>query len=400
MGRKKPLAIAGAAVALVVAVAAIWLMQHPASNNATTNNTQIQSVVNSSGDNMTRIANMSETKPTINLISSSSALPFVQMWVSQYNLENNKGTVNVVYSNTVDGGSDKNGNLTQFLSSNSADIAIIGNPSQSNSSGESLFLPVSPYAVAVVYNIPSFPDVPSGLKLDRDTLGAIMTGNVTYWDDHRIKSQNADANLPHQKIIVVHPSKPESSTSLLAQYLMPATGKTNWSGSSQTAANPGAISALVQKTPFSIGFIDFAYAVQTKMTFGALETNGTKFVEPSIGSISNALRNGTVVGNISTSSSIANATFDSNAIPTISPVGNESYPVTGLYFAAFSNNTANYADNQTAAAVKDFARWMVSMEAQKMLNDVQYPSVYSSDVLSAYIREKAPGPGFEPGSKE
>ncbi|TLY09817.1 MAG: hypothetical protein E6K85_05205, partial [Thaumarchaeota archaeon] len=82
-----------------------------------------------------------------------------------------------------------------------SDLVIVGDIRHATS--ESNYIPVSAQAVAVVYNIPSFPDIPSGMKLNTSLLVAIFNGTITRWDDPTIKSLNGDMNLPSERIIVV-----------------------------------------------------------------------------------------------------------------------------------------------------------------------------------------------------
>ena len=211
MEYRKKLALAAIAGVFAIAIGGLVVWSAIAQGKYSTNSkTMVQSVANSSNNSATQTANNSEpqnAKTMINLVSSPSALPFVQRWVAQYNLEQNRGLVNVIYTAEADSADAQDyANLTRYLKSNSADVAIIGNAQWDNLSADknSVFVPVSAEGIAIVYNIPSFPDVPSGLKLAPATLQRILTGNITYWDDQSIKLQNSDLNLPHQKIVVVH----------------------------------------------------------------------------------------------------------------------------------------------------------------------------------------------------
>ena len=54
--------------------------------------------------------------------------------------------------------------------------------------------------VAVIYNVPG---LAAPLKLPRDLLPAIFTGEVTEWDDPRIAAANPGATLPSRTIAIV-----------------------------------------------------------------------------------------------------------------------------------------------------------------------------------------------------
>lgn len=311
-------------------------------------------------------------KTMLSVLSSPATFPFVERWAAQYNNGDNLGTVQPVYSADAD---DANipklySNVSDFLAGYSADLAIAGRPVQmtGNFTYEgAVFVPVSPQAVAVVYNVPGFPDVPSGIKLDQPTLYAILSGNATRWNDPRITTLNPDLNLPDEPIVVVHERKAGSASELVERYL---NSTVVWPESSQAAESPDALSAAVRQTPFSIGYVDFSNAVQTRMTFAALQNSDGEYVLPSYDSIGRAVQNGTVV-------SVANGTETATMPPTTSvgQLGNGSYPVVGFYYVALSDASGTQSA-ENAAASRDFARWIAGADGQQMLADVQYPSIY------------------------
>ena len=354
--------------------------------------TSIQPVANSSdGNKSTQISNDSNaSRTTIELVSLPSATTVVQGWVAQYNAQQNKGIVSASFSRDAE--SPKN--MSELFSSSSADLAVVGNVPDSKTSGSHVFLvPVSPHAVAVVYNIPGFPDVSSGLKLNATTLASVFRGNITYWDDAAIKAPNPDLNLPHERIVLVHLGKDDSSADLLDRYLSPgANGSSiNWAKSSTVVQSVGDLSTTVEQTPFSIGQIDYAYAVQTKMTYGALQNSRGNFVLPTLDSISSAVRNGTRIGNATVLSNV-NSGNDSLLAANIPRVdipqigGNSSYPVVGFYDAAFANRTG--MSNATSDAVKDFAKWMAGIQGQRVIGDAQYPAIYDTELMKTYLKQK------------
>jgi phosphate transport system substrate-binding protein len=328
-------------------------------------------------------------KIPVSALSSPSALPFVEKWVAQYNSERNPVSVNVNYSDRADDASIPllYSNISAFLADRSADLVIASRPIAAKGNftyAGSVFLPVSPQAVAVVYNIPSLPDVPSGLRLDPATLYAVLSGNATYWDDMKIKSLNPNMSLPHKQIVVVHEGPAGSASDMLGRYLASASNHTlAWPESSLVADSANSLSAMVRQTPYSIGYVDFAFAAQTRMTYASLKNSGGQYLLPSADSIGAAVRNGTVVN-----PALVNGTGPGNPAlaappPTISvgKLGNGSYPVVGFYYAAFSDRATAHGMNETAqrgkhAAVIDLVRWMAGREGQQVLKDMQYPSVY------------------------
>jgi ABC-type phosphate transport system substrate-binding protein len=297
----------------------------------------------------TAVANttvIAEAAPVIDVISAPSAFPFVERWAAQYGARG-AGEVNVDYQDEI----EDLGN---------SDLAIVGNVTAKNST----FIPVSPQAVAVVYNIPSFPDVPSGMKFNATVLSAVLNGNISRWNNVSISGLNPDLNLPSENIIVIHESSNSSSLALLENYL---DSKISWSNDSITVSDSNELASMVRKTPYSIGYVDYSYAIQTKMTFAAIANSDNMYVVPSMESISEAIETGGQVQNI----------------PFIngSRLGNSSYPLVGLYYGVLSDD----AENATA----DFVSWLIDESGgQQTLAEVQYPPVYDNRDLAAYAANK------------
>ena len=245
-----------------------------------------------------------------------------------------------------------------------------------HAANKSYAIPVSAQAVAIVYNIPSFPDIPSGMKLDASLLASIFNGTVVKWNNPAIKDLNQGMNLPDEKIVVVHENGRSSSLSLLEKYLSMSV---IWPSNSIGVLGPDELAATVRKTPYSIGYVDFSFATQTRMTFAAVANPHYQYVLPSIDSIDQAVNSSLQVQNVT------NVNRTVNLIPPFinaSMFGNSSYPVTGLYYAALPNRMSGAADDATL----DFVRWTIDKNVgQQVLPQVQYPPIYKEDgPLSKY----------------
>lgn len=312
-------------------------------------------------------------KTSISVLSSPSAFPFVDKWVAQYNSGQNLGSARPDYSSAADGTSQYQ-NVTGFLADNAADLAITGTtpPDWGN---QTVLMPVSPQAIAVVYNVPGLPDVPSGLKLDQPTLAAMLSGNVTQWDDPRIKDKNPDTTLPSEKIVVVREARPGSASELVVRYVG---NETTWPADSIVVDSPADLSAAVRQTPYSVGYIDFSYAIQTRMTYAALANSDGEYVLPSIDSIGRAVQNGTVVQGNSTDLSMPPST-------TIGQLGAGSYPIVSFYYVVLDDKETapGTPEHAKAAAALDFANWAAGPGGQQILIDMQYPWIYSQNAALA-----------------
>ena len=349
--------------------------------------TRVTTNDNSSSVNQTASAPIMPT--TIDIISTTSAFPFVQRWVAQY--ENQQptpsGDVNVDYM------ADRE-IIVGEGSSGHSDLAIVGVPDKNNNTS---YIPVSAQAVAIVYNIPSFPDIPSGLRLNSTTLYLILNGSITRWDDAAIKYLNPGLNLPEERIVVVHnggdnsngtsSSSSSSSLALLNQYL--GHPSLSWPKNDSIAASgPAELAEMVRKIPYSIGYVDFSYAVQTKMTYAAIGEDGNgDYIVPSMQSIARTVDVALQFHNRSTDQSL----WQQQPPPTInaSRLVSDSYPIVGLYYASLLANDEDHQEEEgkrRIGAMLDFVKWIVAESGgQQALLEVQYPPIYpGNEQLATY----------------
>jgi phosphate transport system substrate-binding protein len=333
---------------------------------------------------------------TIDIVSTTSAFPFVQRWAAQYENQQSASSGNV----NVDYLADREIIVADGVSGRS-DLAIVGVPDETNNT---LDVPVSAQAVAIVYNIPSFPDIPSGLRLNSTMLFLILNGNITWWDDAAIKDLNPTLNLPHERIVVVHSSDDDnnsnnnnngnssSSLLLLKQYL--GLQSLNWpKNDSIVASGPAELAEMVRKIPYSVGYVDFSYAVQTRMTYAAIGDADGDYIVPSVQSIGRAVDVALQFHNSSTDRS-SSLQQQEHPPPTInmSRIVSGSYPIVGLYYASLLANDDDRDKEEEGrrrnAAMLDFVEWIISESGgQQTLLEVQYPPIYPGNQQLATYAE-------------
>jgi phosphate transport system substrate-binding protein len=332
---------------------------------------------------------------TIDIVSTTSAFPFVQRWAAQYENQQSASSGNV----NVDYLADREIIVADGVSGRS-DLAIVGVPDETNNT---LDVPVSAQAVAIVYNIPSFPDIPSGLRLNSTMLFLILNGNITWWDDAAIKDLNPTLNLPHERIVVVHSSDDDnnsnnnngnssSSLVLLKQYL--GLQSLNWpKNDSIVASGPAELAEMVRKIPYSVGYVDFSYAVQTRMTYAAIGDADGDYIVPSVQSIGRAVDVALQFHNSSTDRS-SSLQQQEHPPPTInmSRIVSGSYPIVGLYYASLLANDDDRDKEEEGrrrnAAMLDFVEWIISESGgQQTLLEVQYPPIYPGNQQLATYAE-------------
>jgi phosphate transport system substrate-binding protein len=130
---------------------------------------------------------------------------------------------------------------------------------------------------------------PGQLKLTGAVLGDIFLGKVTKWNDAAITGLNPGVTLPDAAIAVVRRADGSGTTFIFTNYLSKANpdwkGKVgegtavNWPTGAGGKGNEG-VSAFVQRLPNSIGYVEYAYAKQNKMSTVLLRNQAGTFVAP------------------------------------------------------------------------------------------------------------------------
>ncbi len=141
---------------------------------------------------------------------------------------------------------------------------------------------------------------PGELALDGPTLARIFLGEIKTWDDPAIEQLNPEAKLPSDAIVVVHRSDGSGTTFVWTNYL----SKTSPDWASRVGSNtavewPAGIGAKgnegvannTAQTKGAIGYVEYAYAKQNKLTYTKVVNKAGKAVAPGAASFEAAAAN-------------------------------------------------------------------------------------------------------------
>jgi phosphate transport system substrate-binding protein len=201
-----------------------------------------------------------------------------------------------------------------------------------------------------VYNIPG---VTIGLNFTPDVLADIFLGKITKWNDRRIVQANPKAALPSADIVVVHRSDGSGTTAIWVNYLSKVSKEwkekigegtsVNWPTGLGGRGNEG-VAGLVRQTPNTLGYVELAYALTNKMTFGNVRNKTGQFVRPSLSSTTKAMEG-----------ALALIPADYRVFFT-DPAGRDAYPVAGFTWILIYGEQADPAKGK---ALVDFLWWAV-----------------------------------------
>ncbi|MBU5635888.1 phosphate ABC transporter substrate-binding protein PstS [Geomonas sp. Red69] len=245
--------------------------------------------------------------------------------------------------------------------------------------GQLLHIPTVMGAVAVTYYIPG---VATGLKLTPHALAGIYLGRITRWNDPLIARENRQLRLPGKEIIVVHRSDASGTTSIFSDYLSsvdPSWASTVGRGTSVAwPAGTGAkgSSALVKKireVPYSIGYVEIAYALENDLDTAALRNRAGRFVKPTMLSTRAAAVQGMKGVKVKVGAE------PDYRLSLVNQPGKDAYPIVGLTWLLVYRDQK---DPVKGRKLVDFLTWQLK-KAEKMTSTLHYtplPDTWSSQV--------------------
>ncbi len=210
--------------------------------------------------------------------------PLYSKWISEYNKLNPNVKIN--YQSIGSGGGIRQ------ITANTVDFGATDAPMKEDEAkqapGKLFHIPATIGAVVVAYNLP---EVTAPLKLAPEVLVEIYAGKIKRWNDPKIKADNADAQLPAKDISVVYRTDGSGTTAVFTDYLGKVSSEwkdkvgvgkvVNWPTGLGAKGNEG-VTGQVKTTPYTIGYIERAYASQNKLPMAELKNKAGKYVAPSI----------------------------------------------------------------------------------------------------------------------
>jgi phosphate transport system substrate-binding protein len=201
------------------------------------------------------------------------------------------------------------------------------------------------------------------LKLSGQVLGDIYLGKITKWTDPAIKALNPGLALPDAAIAPVRRADGSGTSFIFTNYLSKVNSEwqskvgegtaVNWPTGAGGKGNEG-VAAFVGRLPNSIGYVEYAYVKQNKMTFAQMQNAAGSFVSPDDSAFKAAA---------------AGADWSKTfyQILTQQP-GKDSWPITGATFILMQKTQDKPA--QAAAALK-FFEWAYK-NGDKTADDLDY----------------------------
>lgn len=237
-------------------------------------------------------------------------------------------------------------------------------------SGQVLYLPMVAGAIVALYNIkevepkktPPTPGVPPppppkavgpGLALTGPVLADIFLGKIKTWNDPRIVELNPQEKIPETPITVIHRSDSSGTTAIWTNYLSKVSAEwkdsvgdgsvVKWPVGLEARGNQG-VADLVKRTANSVGYVELAYAVTNRMTFGSVRNKAGQLLAPSLSTTMKAL-----------DAALPGIPDDYLTLMT-NPETTDAYPIVGLTYLMVYNEQS---DATKGPALAQFLWWAI-----------------------------------------
>jgi len=206
-------------------------------------------------------------------------------------------------------------------------------------------------AVVPVYNIPN---LNRDLNFSGDVIADIYIGKIQKWNDPRIAKDNPGVNLPDHQILPVYRSDGSGTTYIFTDYLSKVSPEwqskvgrntsVKWPGPGVGQKGNEGVAGMVRQAPYSFGYVELIYALQNKMSYGAVKNATGKFLKATPDGVTAAAAAAAKNMPADYRVSITNAGGDS------------SYPISSFTWLLIPRQ---FSDPAKGRAVKDFLTWML-----------------------------------------
>ncbi len=203
-------------------------------------------------------------------------------------------------------------------------------------------------ALVPIYNLPGIASI---LKFSPQALAGIYLGTITRWNDPFLCELNPEVSLPPSNIVVIHSASGRGSTFIWSDYLSKVSPEwrtrigrgisISWPVGKE-ADGSGNLADIVKKTPNSLGFVQFVYALQHQLPWAEVRNAAGNFVRPNAANLQAAAGD---YGQISDApNSITN------------PAGAKAYPISSFVWILVPRSESQ----AKRRALQEFLRWALT----------------------------------------
>ena len=275
---------------------------------------------------------------------STFVYPILSKWSADYSA---KTGININYQSIGSGGG-----LAQIKAA-TVDFGASDAPMKS-AELQKLGMGQFPLVIGGIAPVVNIDGVQAGqMRFTGPLLADIYLGKIKNWNDPAIAKINPDIKLPDAAIAVVHRADGSGTTFNWVNYLSKVSAEwkdkvgegtsVEWPAGVGGKGNEG-VAAFVHQTKNSMGYVEYAYVLQNKMTYGLMQNKAGKFVKPDAASFQAAA-----------ASAEWGKAQDFYLIMTDAP-GNDAYPIAATVFIIMYKQPKDAVRTSTAI---NFFKWAI-----------------------------------------
>ena len=290
LGRRQRVATVGAAaVATALSLAAC--------SSSSSSSTPASSGSGSAHEQQPSASSSAALSGTLNGSGSTFQLVYQQTAIASFKTVQSGMTVNYGGGGSGKGRTDLASGVVNFAGSDSPIPAT----EVANFKGKTvLYFPVLIGPITVSYNLSG---LSKPLQLSAPVIANIFQGKITTWNNPAIAADNPGVTLPSTPITIAVRSDSSGTTQNFSLFLMDGAPSVWTLGSSSTIKWPatahagngnGGVAQIIKSTPGAIGYVDYADAKASGLTFASIKNKAGSYVAPSVAAASAAASNATV----------------------------------------------------------------------------------------------------------
>ena len=250
------------------------------------------------------------------------------------------------------------GSGIRLLANQSIDFGattLIPTPIEQNQMNDGLLMvPTGGGAIAIIYNLK---DVSSNVKLSRDTLAKIFTGQIGNW-------KQVNPRFPNKDIQVVVRSNSSGTSFVLTKYLekitngkIKASRNPNWGFDIFAArSEDSGIAGEVGRIDGAIGYVQTGVAQQNNLSVARIENKAGRYVTPTLKETKKAL---------------ANVKFKADFTTEDINDPEDGYPLVSLTWLLFQKR---YINQDIVTANKELLTWVLT-KGQNFNEDLEFTKI-------------------------
>jgi phosphate transport system substrate-binding protein len=282
--------------------------------------------------------------------------PLYQRWIAEYTKANPDLQIN--YQGVGSGAGIKQ--FTQNLVSFGASDAAMKDAEIAAVKQGVVLIPATAGSIVLAYNLPGV----ENLKLSREAYIGIFLGKITKWNDPAIAKANEGVKLPDSAVTVCERSDGSGTNFVFTKHLSAISPEfkdkvgegtsVTWPTGVAGKGNDG-VTALIKQNKGAIGYVEYGYAKNNKLSFAALQNKAGEFVTATTAS---------------GAATLATTKFPANLLrewPS-DPDGKDCYPIATFTWLLLDKK---YDTAPVGEAVKKFVNWGLT-EGQKFAEDLGY----------------------------